>query len=94
MVVSKLQKQKVKKMKTYIGTKIINAKPMTRGEYNTYRGWQIPENESPSDEGYLVKYDNHYESWSPKDVFETAYREVTETEKSLIHGLNLEETKG
>lgn len=73
-------------MKTYIGTKIINAAPMTRGEYNTYRGWAIPENENPADEGYLVKYDQSYESWSPKEVFELAYREITQNEVALIKG--------
>lgn len=61
-------------MKTYIGTKIIEATPMTRGKYNKYRGWTIPENENPSDEGYLVKYSDNYESWSPKEQFECAYR--------------------
>ena len=29
-------------MKPYIGVKKIEAEPMTRGDYNTYRGWQIP----------------------------------------------------
>lgn len=62
-------------MKQYIGTKIIQAKPMNRGEYNKYRGWEIPNNENPEDEGYLVKYEDGYESWSPKEVFEKAYRE-------------------
>ena len=63
-------------MKKYIGTKMIEAKPMNRGDYNVYRGWTIPENENPADEGYLVVYtdsDNN-ESWSPKDVFDRAYR--------------------
>lgn len=50
------------------------AKPMTRGDYNIYRGWQIPENENPADEGYLVKYSDDYESWSPKGQFDKAYR--------------------
>lgn len=62
-------------MKQYIGTKMIQAKPMNRGEYNKYRGWEIPSNENPTDEGYLVKYEDGYESWSPKEVFEKAYRE-------------------
>lgn len=57
--------------------KEVHAKPMTRGDYNTYRGWQIPEDENPSDEGYLVVYNkgtpDHYESWSPKKVFEDGY---------------------
>lgn len=61
-------------MKKYIGTKIIEAKPMNRGEYNNYRGWTIPENENPEDEGYLVKYPDGYESWSPKKQFEKTYR--------------------
>ena len=29
---------------------------MTRGEYNHYRNWDIPENEDPSEQGYLVEY--------------------------------------
>lgn len=63
-------------MKKYIGTKMIEAKPMNRGDYNVYRGWTIPENENPADEGYLVVYtdSDNYESWSPKDVFDRAYR--------------------
>ena len=42
-------------MKRYIGTKIIKAEPMTRGDYNKYRGWQIPVDEEPTEKGYLVK---------------------------------------
>lgn len=75
-------------MKQYIGTKLVNAKPMTRQEYNDLRGWTVPSDENPNDEGYLVEYvdggkANHpdfagYISWSPKDVFERAYTK-TET---------------
>lgn len=61
-------------MQKYIGTKVILAEPMTRGKYNEYRGWQIPEDENPEDEGYLVKYSDNYESWSPRVQFERAYR--------------------
>ncbi len=62
-------------MKKYIGTKMIEAKPMNRGDYNTYRGWNIPKDENPADEGYLVMYSDGYESWSPKKQFEEAYRD-------------------
>ena len=72
--------------KTYEGTKRVHACPMTRGEYNAYRGWEVPADENPADDGYLVEYldggkSNHpdhagYISWSPKDVFERAYSEV------------------
>ncbi len=68
-------------MKKYIGTKLVKAKPMTRGEYNTYRGWQIPENENPKDKGYLVEYSDYYITWSPKEVFERAYIAVDDNEE-------------
>lgn len=68
----------------YIGTKQVRAKPMTRGEYNTFRGWEVPADENPSDEGYLVEYVDGgkanttqyagYVSWSPADVFQRAYK--------------------
>ena len=60
-------------MKKYLGVKLIEADVITRGEYNIFRGWTIPENENPADEGYLVKYSDDYVSWSPKKVFEKAY---------------------
>lgn len=72
-------------MKTYIGTKILLAKPMTRGEYNNHHEWTtLPEDENPLDDGYLVQYDNDYISWSPKSVFETHYREISDSEKFFL----------
>ena len=76
-------------MKNFIGTKMIEAEPMTRGQYNEYRGWKIPENENPSDDGYLVKYLDGYESWSPKKQFNEAYRECD----NMTFGLALEALK-
>jgi hypothetical protein len=59
-------------MKRYIGTKIVHAEIAA----------------SPKDgiEGYKVIYGDGYESWSPKDVFEEAYRECA----SMTFGLALE----
>jgi len=72
--------------KLYEGTKRLHATPMNRGDYNAYRGWQVPADENPADEGYLVEYvdggkpndSRHagYISWSPKDVFERSYKPV------------------
>ena len=73
-------------MKKYVGTKMIEAKQMNRGAYNDYRGWKIPLDEDPADEGYLVKYSDVYESWSPKKQFEKAYREC----ENLTFGLAIE----
>ena len=64
-------------MNKFVGIKLIEAKPITRGNYNTLRGWEIPENENPNEEGYLVKYSDDYVSWSPKEVFENSYLKVS-----------------
>lgn len=75
-------------MKKYIGTKLIEAEPMTRGEYNEYRGWTIPADENPADEGYLVRYSDSYVSWSPKEVFDKAYLFVDDNE-NLPSGVSI-----
>ena len=64
------------------------ATPMNRGDYNTYRGWNIPENENPLDEGFLVEQINSvvgndsrhlgYISWLPKQEFERNCKLATE----------------
>lgn len=86
-------------MKTYIGTKIIQATPMTRLAYNQMRGWTVPADENPSDDGYLVEYQDGgkpnvagfsgYVSWSPKKQFDGAYRGLT----GLTFGMAIERLK-
>ncbi|MFP3638131.1 DUF2829 domain-containing protein [Paraburkholderia sp. SIMBA_054] len=86
-------------MQQYIGSKIINAKPMTRGEYNAYRGWQPPVGEEQNVDGCLVEYTDGgapntpdfagYVSWSPKEQFDGAYRVTS----GLTFGLALEALK-
>lgn len=66
-------------MKDYIGTKVVAAEPMNRGEYNAYRGWKIPSDENPADEGYHIRYPDGYESWVPEKQFEEAYRRYDKT---------------
>lgn len=88
-------------MKQYIGTKVVLAVPMTRAEYDDYRGWQLPADEDGTDVGYLVEYtdkpnqQNHpdhagYISWSPKEVFEGAYND---TSKGMTFGHAIEALK-
>ncbi len=77
-------------MEKYIGTKVIKARAMNRGDYNEHRGWDIPKNENLDDPGHLVGYPDahgnfdgeleggcHYISWSPADVFDVAYKPMT-----------------
>jgi len=73
-------------MKKYIGVNIIEAKPMNLGDYNKFKGWEIPDDENPEKEGYLVKYSDDYISWSPSDAFDDAYRKTDE----LTFGLAIE----
>ena len=62
-------------MQKYIGTKIIEAVPAIRKGGKVYEeGWPIPKSMDPTEDGYKVRYPDGYESWSPKDVFEEAYR--------------------
>lgn len=61
-------------MEKYLGVKVVEAETMDLGDYNKYRGWQIPDNEDPTTGGYLVKYPDGYESWCPKKQFEEANR--------------------
>lgn len=75
-------------MKQYVGIEWVQAKPMTRGDYNTYRGWTIPPDENPSDEGYLVERDNGHVNWIPKAIFDKTYHESIDIEMvDLKHDL-------
>jgi hypothetical protein len=86
-------------MNQFIGTKLINAKTMTRLAYNEFRGWQLPKDEDGADEGFLVEYLDGgkanteqyagYVSWSPKEVFENSYRPV----EGMYFGLAIEALK-
>lgn len=66
-------------MKKYLGKKEVMASPMNMGE--AYDRGLLQSNLKSSrvdkdKEGYLVKYDNGYQSWSPKDVFDNSYKVI------------------
>lgn len=76
-------------MKQYIGTKIVQARPAFRvtcekpdcrlpNQTMTDEDIELAENDGwtvcDRVEGYEVRYEDGYRSWSPKDVFEKAYR--------------------
>ena len=77
-------------MKQYIGTKIIEAAPAIRKGAKVYDlTWPIPKSMESEELGYRVRYPDGYESWSPKDVFEEAYRPT----EGVNFGLALEAMK-
>lgn len=67
-------------MKTYIGTKIIQAEPAPQ-----------PGDRSGFSEGYKVVYPDGHVSWSPEQTFQNAYREISEG--CMTFGLALEALK-
>lgn len=64
-------------MQSYIGTKIIHAEP------------QVDHQAGEPRDGYKVVYADGYTSWSPKDVFEEAYRQTS----GMTFGLAIEALK-
>ena len=76
-------------MKKYIGTKQVEAEPMTMGEADNKKLVAIGSSRlstyEKSSEGYHVKYDDGVETWLPKDEFEKTYRcSETSIDKMLI----------
>lgn len=67
-------------MNKYLGVKLIQAEPQAKQE--------TAQDESLL-EGYKVIYPDGYVSWSPKDVFEKAYRRID----NLTFGLAIEALK-
>ena len=77
----------------YVGTKEVYPTAMTKEEYCTKRGWEVPQDEDPQKKGYMVEYlkggepntnfSEFYVSWSPKEVFEESYFLKSTTSKSL-----------
>lgn len=76
-------------MKQYIGTKIIQAEPAFRIDGGIYSPNEILPTGTDVEEGYRVRYPDGYESWSPKDVFEEAYRPTD----AMTFGLAIEAAK-
>ena len=61
-------------LEKYICTKTVQAKPMgyhEAGELGLIRDY---DKQCIDADGYKVVYQDGYESWSPKDVFEDGYR--------------------
>lgn len=82
-------------MRKYIGTKQIEAEPMTMGEADKNCLIAVGEKlskEEQSIEGYHTKYDDGVESWLPKDAFEKAYK-IADTflDRLLIEDMALTE---
>ena len=81
-------------MKQFIGAKMVHAEPAFRitcgaGKYEYASLGDVAPAGSKVEEGYRVQYEDGYLSWSPKAVFEAAYRETT----GMSFGLAIEAAK-
>ena len=75
-------------MNKYIGVKMIEAEPMRERTFlSEVKGQDVSNREDRH--GYKVVYPDDYVSWSPKDVFEEAYRETN----GMTFGLAMEAAK-
>lgn len=70
-------------MEQYIGTKMVQAEPCIGVKKDPVTGDVIMQ------DGYRVVYQDGYESWSPKEVFEEAYRPTD----GMSFGLAIEAAK-
>ena len=80
--------------KHYIGTKIVKAWPTRRctfigGKVVNACVDEIVPSGCKTEEGYRIEYEDGYLSWSPKKVFEKAYRQTT----GMNFGLAIEAAK-
>lgn len=71
----------------FIGVKIVDATPMTREAFETQEGRSVGGDKHG--EGYMVTYEGGYRAWSPKDVFDAAYRPIN----AMTFGLAIEALK-
>ncbi len=75
-------------MEAYIGAKVILAEEMDECTFLSKFKSEDTENRETRP-GYHVVYANpngrDYDSWSPRDVFEEAYRKISDSEKKLIN---------
>lgn len=61
-------------MKHYIGTKTIQAEPMSLMDAAKLLNRKITPANPEETEGYLVEYEDGYRSWSPASAFKKAYK--------------------
>lgn len=61
-------------MKEYLGVKVVHAEPCKGYNNKAVNTANAYPHDAIFVDGYKVVYEDGYSSWSPKNVFETAYR--------------------
>ena len=85
---SNKKESQMKEEKLYIGSRFIIAYAYPLDECSFLKNFKEQDVSNRETRlGYLIKYPDGYTSWSPKETFETAYREVTDSEKVLFKAI-------
>ena len=65
-------------MKKYIGFTVVEAEPMSIGEYYRLKNIRYPEDPTfnPNEDGYYFIYPNRHSDWQSKKLFEGAASEL------------------
>ena len=79
--------------KLYIGCKIIKAEPAKGYNNKLVDGRNTYPGDALFEEGYKVEYPDGYISWSPKAVFESAYRLITRQEIEMFRNEDSEQSE-
>lgn len=83
-------REKLTAAPVYIGTKIIKASFMYRGDFYKAVYGELIDGGNAEDEGFAVMYEDGYISWSPAEPFQKAYRQ---TRLSMSFGMSIEALK-
>ena len=79
----------------FIGSKMIKAVKITKFDFDRSRNREIGPNVD-NQEGYEVEYSDGYKSWSPKEVFEKSYFQISNenylTDSDILNFISKVET--
>jgi len=67
-------------MKKYVYVRTFEAELTTKLGYCNKRGWDVPDDQDPYEDGYHC-YDGGYETWISKEEFDQHAREAEEIDK-------------
>lgn len=74
--------------KKYVGAKVVEATPISLEAFKSATGRDpYANNPNPAEDltqGYMVKYEDGYCGYSPKSVFDAAYREINPFNETMI----------
>lgn len=73
-------------MKTYIGSKLVKAKPFTKHEFRETVKNQVKHSDE-DEKGFLVEYPDGYQSWNTMDEFNRISRIITDDEYRSFFGV-------